>query len=140
MEMQNTSSCAIQEIVNLKLGKDARSNMLSFCQQNLLPGSCKFFSARNGDAAPLIAGGENIFCFYLFTANVEYAHYGQDFAQFITDNKLGKLITTEALPNRAYHGGGKCQAWIWTPDPKALRAWYDTEKAARKAAKRATAA
>lgn len=140
MEMQNTSSCAIQEIVNLKHGKDAKSNMFSFCQQNLLPGICKFFSARNGDLAPLTAHGENIFCFYLFTANVEYATYGQDFAKFITDHKLGKLITTEALPNVAYHGGGKCQAWIWTPDAKALRAWYEAEKAARKAAKKSVAA
>lgn len=129
MEMKNTSCCALQEVVELREHPNAKAAMMAFCAQNLLPGKITFFSARNGDRAPLHGSGDNLFNFYLFTANVDGGnHYGQDFAKFILDNGLGTLVHTPPIANKAFHGGGACMAWLWTPDPKNLRDWYTKAK------------
>ena len=126
MEMRNTSCCAIQEIVELRTHPNPAEAMATFCKQNLID-KPKFFEPKR-DAVPIPASGGEIFCFYLFTANVDAGKYGQDFAQFILENNLGTLVTTVPKSNRAFHGEQRCQAWIWTVDQPALKAWWKVNR------------
>jgi hypothetical protein len=126
MEMRNTSCCAIQEIAELRQHETAQEAMFAFCRQNIVQ-KPKFQNPKV-DPAPIEARGGEIFCFYLFTANVDAGQYGQNFAKFIEDNKLGTVVTTEPRSNRAYHGEQRCQAWIWTVDQAAIKAWWAENK------------
>lgn len=125
--MRNTSCCAVQEIVELRAHKTPHEAMVSFCQQNILQRP-KFREPKR-DPSPYTAAGNEIFCFYLFTANVDQGAYGQNFAKFILENGLGALVNTDPRSNRAFHGEARCQAWIWTVDQDAVRAWWAKNKA-----------
>lgn len=93
-------------------------------------------------------GKENeLYSFYLFTAAVEtpstpkilprnnyyyppvYRPYGSDFAEFIRTNKLGEVIESPKVVNKAFHSNHSNQVWVWTPNRDALKQWWDKEKA-----------
>jgi hypothetical protein len=77
------------------------------------------------------------FRFAIFTEAIHPVHhgegrkgwayqYGQMFAKFIQDNKLGSLVTTEnheLNPN----SGSLVKVWVWGIDHDALKAWYAKE-------------
>ena len=126
MMMHDTGQCGVQEICGLSFyGKDAERAMLEFCKLNIAAenthhryGSCYY-------------AGYRLFCFYLFTAASEeqgYAKYGTAFADYIKEHQLGDVVGTPKTVNRAFHPDHSNQAWLWTPDEDALRAWWDEHK------------
>lgn len=60
---------------------------------------------------------------YVFSAGHE--DYGQCFASYIEEHKLGALATVGRVENVKYHPRRMCQVWVWAPDKKALIAWYE---------------
>jgi hypothetical protein len=122
-----TASCAIQEISSLSSHPSSLDAMVDFCQQNLINyGSVKYGST--------IAMRDTIYSFYLFTCAVskdggpyfyEGFNYGPNFARFIKENDLGSVLESEVKVNEAYHSDHANQVFIWSPNLKALRAWWD---------------
>lgn len=56
-------------------------------------------------------------------------HYGDQFAEFILKNKLGKLVkSAKSLHNPNYSRGHQIDVWIWSPNPKALWKWWQENK------------
>ncbi len=124
LEFYDAQSCAIQEIHRLKDFQGAPQDaMISFCKSNLgRPVVWKVVDPSGRDK-----GAEGaLFSFYFFSSSVYAGRetYGQQFADFITTNGLGKLITTPALANKAYHPDHANQIWIWMPDLPALTKWW----------------
>lgn len=132
LEYYDSRSCAIQEIHQLKLFQDnPKGAMISFCKANLgRPVVWKIVDPSGNDKG---ANGA-LFTFYYFSSPVyrEVVYYGEQFAKFIETEKLGKLVTTPALANKAYHPDHSNQVWIWMPDVKALTDWWKANQPKRK--------
>lgn len=118
MNFNKTGCCAIQEIVQLSGHIDPLTAMESFCKQN--------FAAppRFGGA---IARNDALYSFYLFTAALGGYNraYGEQFATFIEEHKLGEVWASPAIRNNAFHEDHANQVWIWMPDVKHLRVWWN---------------
>lgn len=77
-------------------------------------------------------GPKNFMPFYVFTAGNEdvydgvggWQKYGTTFAEFIKDNKLGKVVSPGRAHNMRHHPDTWCQTWVWMVDNKALKKWY----------------
>lgn len=138
-----TQCCGTMEISNLSSHKTPEEAMLRFCELTLKKGGAALRYGYTGSMdKPLL------YSHYNFTAAIYdpdcssykqyaqaypdkidpetklYAPYGHKFAQFIRDNKLGTIATTEPRVNKLYHPDHKVQMWIWTPDQDAVEAWY----------------
>lgn len=130
LDFYNTHCCAMEEIDKLaSFQNDPKGAMVSFCKSNLgrpVEWKIRMSSGDYGRAGAL-------YSFYFFTAAVygKKANYGQQFADFITENKLGAIVTTPVMTNMAFHTDHGNQVWIWMPDVKALTAWWATNKPAR---------
>lgn len=144
MYTYGTNCCGVQEIggLNAYTGRPAEA-MKAFCKK-VIPAfggaTLRYgFSANTAPEDPIM------YSHYTFTAavydkdcqgwdtykqnekNIEdgvYNPYGHQFAKFIKDNNLGEVTTTGAVFNRLAHPDHKVQIWVWTPNPKALYAWY----------------
>ena len=121
MTIEHTQTCGVQEICGLS-GHTPRASIAAFCRLEL--GRKPKYHGNEWNAP------NKIFCFYLFTANLgEYSgNYGPYFAAYIKKNKLGHVAATPATQNEAFHPEHKNQAWLWTPDVKALEAWWKEHK------------
>lgn len=122
--MMNTNtylcgSCAGAGISDLGSHTDALDAMLNFCNQELGLGKCLL--------AP----------FYVFIAGPEksgsghskrWVKYGTEFAAYIAENNLGVVVSPGAKLNLKYHADTTCQTWVWSPDQKAMEAWYQEHK------------
>ena len=70
-----------------------------------------------------------LFPFVTFTGvvpdkdNAKAPNYGQTFADFITENNLGDVVT---MPAKLNWTGNTIQHWLWRPDYDALFALLDT--------------
>jgi hypothetical protein len=118
----STKSCAINEIHNLQayLGKPEEA-MKEFCRQNV-----ERRVMFNNDPHDLGMAGA-IYAFYLFSARVmpgETVTYGDQFAAYILEHELGKVWESEVKQNEAYHPNWGNRVWVWTPDLKAIHAWW----------------
>lgn len=51
--------------------------------------------------------------------------YASEFAKFIRRNKLGVLKASPPRANILNHPHHIVKCWIWCPDVKALKAWYN---------------
>jgi len=124
LEFFDSQSCAIQEIHKVKsFQDDPKGAMISFCKSNLgRPVVWKVVDPSGNDKG---ANGA-LYSFYYFSSAIykSKVSYGEQFADFILKNKLGKLVTTPALTNLAYHPDHANQIWIWMPDVPALNAWW----------------
>lgn len=121
LEFYDTRTCAMQEIHNLQYfeGKP-REAMINFCRSNLgRPVVWKIVDPSGNDKGR--AGA--LFSFYFFSGPTN-RRYGSQFAEFIKENELGKLIESPALTNHAYHPDHANQIWIWMPDVTALNRWW----------------
>jgi hypothetical protein len=132
LEFYDAQSCAIQEIHRLKDFKDdPKGAMVSFCRSNLgRPVVWKVVDPTGNDKG---ANGA-LFSFYFFSSSIYKGRssYGEQFASFIVDNRLGNLVTTPALLNKAYHPDHANQIWIWMPDLPALNKWWKENQPKRK--------
>lgn len=63
--------------------------------------------------------------FILITDRTERTR-GVDLVKYIKKHKLGYTVHTRAKKNP--NSGNKIRAWLWSPDNRALRAWYKKHK------------
>lgn len=126
MNLYKTQCCAIQEIGGLSYHADAEDAMIAFCKQ-VFVGKVKFGTAN--------ARSGTIYSFYLFTAAVGEHYrvsYGSNFEEFIKENGLGKVWASPKIKNLAFHSDHSNQVWIWMPDYKALKEWWEAKLEANK--------
>jgi len=129
-------SCAGQSISNLGSHKDPVDAMVAFCKNQLLIGGSGYTPFGTQSKNP----GFTLLCpHFVWIAGPEvpgkghsspskwYA-YGTEFAAYIEKYGLGKVATTGPIINYKYHPDTTCQIWIWTPDQKAMEAWYTAWK------------
>jgi hypothetical protein len=137
MELRGMSCCTLQEISNLGTGSNSgKEAMEKFC-------SIVWGKSRRNAYNSLIANNNSLYAFYVFSSPV-YAgggsgygyyggrpanyNYGDEFAKFIRDNKLGKVVETDAELNEAFHQDHKAKVWVWAPDQQAMKAWWKTQQ------------
>ena len=69
--------------------------------------------------------------FYIFTGVVGYTkskgkpRYGPEFANFISEHKLGTVTEAPARVNRTNHPTHLVKVWVWSPNYRKLKAWYN---------------
>ena len=121
MYMCQTQCCAIQEIDGLSSHRTPEAAMKNFCTL-VFTKPVKFGGTT--------AGANTLYSFYMFTAAIKptISPYGNKFAAFIREHKLGEVLETKQVRNSAFHPDRAGQVWIWTPDQEALKAWWDTNK------------
>lgn len=122
MQLYDTHCCAFQEISGVSYG-DPLDLMKSFCGQAL--NETPRYRSQYANVGTL-------YSFYIFS-DVSYSRgavtNGHKFAAFIKENKLGQVITTPAVSNRAFHDDHSNVVWIWMPNVKNLKAWWQAEQA-----------
>jgi hypothetical protein len=131
MYMHDTNCCAIQEICELSNSPDAFDAMQEFCSLNLGSSTNRFHGYS----------GTGLYSFYLFTAafqhdgsgrrapwGSDWADYGEDFAAFIRDNRLGEVMESPLVRNGFMHADRSNKVYIWTVDEPALRKWWAVNK------------
>jgi hypothetical protein len=123
-------SCAVSAIQNLGSHKNAEDALKSFCSLEL------------GIKDPVFnpsGAYSKLACFYVFSAGPEvpkdhpngshhskdWTRYGTEFAQFITDNSLGEIVTVGPKFNVKHHPKTTAQVWLWNPNQTTLEAWWD---------------
>jgi hypothetical protein len=130
LDFYDTHCCALEEIDKLaSFEGDPKGAMISFCRSNL--GKPVEWKIRQPSGDFGAAGA--LYSFYFFTASVYKGKtsYGEAFAKFIEENKLGKTITTPIMTNMAFHTDHGNQVWIWMPDVQALNAWWKVNQPVR---------
>ena len=136
----DTHCCIISEIDKLALfAGNPKEAMRSFCRQMI--GQRMKFKGFTGNPDAMYAC--YMFSSAIYKANedrygassrtvakdgIHYVDYGTEFADFITENKLGTLIKTDILNNKAYHKDHYNRVWIWTVDVDAVKAWWAKEQ------------
>lgn len=61
---------------------------------------------------------------YLSNHGLKNLGYGEAFAAYIKEHKLGTVTKCPARPNRINHPNHIVRMWMWCPDPKRLTAWW----------------
>lgn len=112
MQIEETQCCGVDELGNLGDHDSAQEAMEALC-------------TRLEDRFSL---EEDPCAIYLFTGVIEDTYgdeptYGQDFAEFIKENKLGKVVETKPVINP--NTDNTIVAWLWTVDWIALKKWHD---------------
>jgi len=68
--------------------------------------------------------------FYVFTSllrdgkNRPKRNYGENFATYIVEHKLGNVLEAPARYNRVNEPTHLLKAWLWTPSVKGLQTWW----------------
>jgi len=68
--------------------------------------------------------------FYVFTAVIAargsgpQRKYGDEFAAFITANRLGDIVVTMDRNNRKNVPSHKIRGWVWAPSEANLKKWW----------------
>lgn len=112
MILRQMTCCGFNEISGLSSHRSAKDAMRAFCET-----FTRFGSRRIG-------------AFYIFTAVVKSTtdnaagEYGDNFAKFIKNNKLGEVTATVVRVNRRNVPGHFLQGWIWSPSEANLKAWW----------------
>lgn len=130
-------SCACVGLQDLGMEKDAKSAMLRFCSLQLTSYVTRYGGTNKNEYNKLEA-------FYIFVAGPEesgsyhskkWTKYGTEFAAFITENKLGTVVSPGKTKNLKHHPSTTCQTWVWMPDQPNLIKWWETNKPAPKETK-----
>lgn len=125
MEIDGLGCCAFNEIKDLSDEESAEDAMNTFCQVV----NEQFYD--KGEFKYVLNPG----AFYLFTAVVKYGttpashRYGDDFAAYIKEHKLGVVKETMTRLNRANEPTHLVKGWVWAPSVKGLQTWWDKRKA-----------
>lgn len=128
MNLAITQCCAFVEITNLSSDENATESMLKLCKMSFNVQQ-RFHNTQ--------ARANSLYSFYVFTAAVTHSGqphgwqsanrlYGTDFMNFIKEHNLGEVWESPIVKNVAFHSGNSNKIWVWMPDAKALRAWYDS--------------
>lgn len=124
MLLEQLNCCGFNEIHNLCFYTTAKAAMTAFCKEIAENDGCAFSTSYR-----LRLGA-----FYLFTALLELSgnpithRYGEEFAKFIKDNRLGVVRETVKRLNRKNASTHLIQGWVWTPSQKNLQEWWDKRK------------
>lgn len=136
LQLITAKCCAIQEINGLSTfasaegGRGAELTMAAFCQMNLRSHGQVHY--RGFKARP-----EALYSFYFFSGPVyhttrwdhttpwETDAYVDKFARFIEEHQLGELTKSPLKVNAAFHVDHANQMYIWSPDVKALKKWWE---------------
>lgn len=122
-------SCACVGLQDLGMEKDAPTAMRRFCELQLVAQATKYSTP--------VTKYNDLEAFYIFIAGPEepgsyhskkWTRYGTEFAAFITDNKLGTVVTPGKAPNRKHHPTTTCQTWVWCVDKEALIKWWEKKE------------
>lgn len=54
--------------------------------------------------------------------------YARNFADFLEKEKLGVVVRSPMADNKKYHAGRMGEVFIWTPDEKAVSAWWKANR------------
>jgi len=121
-------SCAVGSLEGIGEHKNPEDVLRNFCYNQL------------GIRTKYRKTYSTLTCFYVFCAGPEvksnekggshhsknhWPKYGTELAQYITDNELGDIVTIGPKKNLKHHKTTTAQAWIWSPDQKALERWWD---------------
>lgn len=139
-----TSSCALQELTNIRYFSDPESIMLSFCKQTLgtatedikadggyahyvynkpLPGNVGNYTNGLGDLY-VFTGVENTWSDKEVSTTIH-----RRFAAWIEENDLGKITMSGLANNHRYHSTHWSRAYIWIPNRAKVFAWWKANKA-----------
>ena len=117
MNIAQMGCCAFNEIRNLR-GNTAEKAMQLFCGQAVNSTVFGPVKLRLG-------------AFYIFTAVVDSkvrdrvaGRYGEAFANYIKQHKLGDVVKTMTRYNRKNAPDHLIQGWVWAPDEKNRTAWW----------------
>lgn len=144
--VQGMSSCAVQEIAMIGGCGTAEMVMHHFCRKTLGmnvveiaankgyglsvsdidKGKVDYDTPNKGGYAEGL--GEN----YVFhgVEPEKTPGYGENFAKFIEDNKLGTVARGQKVINLRYHPDHKTQVFIFNPDREAVTGWWKERIAA----------
>ena len=121
-------SCAVGSIANVGGCKNPVDVLKQVC------------SAELGKLSQFRKEYPKLTCFYVFCAGPEVpkehpngshhskAHwltYGTDLARYITENKLGEIVTLGPKFNAKHHPNTTAQVWVWSPNQKAVEKWWE---------------
>lgn len=126
MYIDRAIGCASSGIYALGECKDAKSAFTEFCKQ--------VFRTYDGT----IDTKTHLTNFYVYLAGPEvpqytpggshhskkWVRYGTNFTDFLRRNKLGKVVSPGAKLNLKHHRESTAQIWVWSPNEKAVKAWY----------------
>lgn len=128
MDLHNTQSCVFQEISGISY-RSPEQTLAEFCKRGLENG-VRYHSA--------IGAKHQLYPLYIFSAGVagkdrkeRSDNYGIRLASYIRANKLGKILGSPIVENKAFHPGRYGAVWIWAPDVNALTAWWKVNKGVR---------
>lgn len=124
----HADSCTWNTITGLSGVRGAKAALLLFCA-----GKLKSDGAAGGwDTKYSGIGHSILYTFYVFsgpigedTNNPGNINYAPKFADFLEKEGLGEVTRSPKAENVGFHRGRITQVYIWTPDAKALRAWWD---------------
>ena len=114
------SNCGLRDLVIS--GYDPKEVMLHVCRACVNP---KYVSLQRVTENKF----SHIAAHVIFSqaARKGVTSYGDKLAAFITENGLGSVLKTEQILNPD-HGPNYITAYVWTPDNKALEAWWEKNK------------
>ena len=124
IQIKETSNCAIADIDGLSCYRDPEKAMEDFCKLSFSPKPKYCGTESEND-------NQQLFSFYLFSAAVHNKRrptYGTRFAKFIEENELGTVWASSIERNLAFHKDHSNQVWIWHPDTKAVKAWWNKRR------------
>lgn len=137
MHINYMGACMWREICALSQHSSAKLAMIEFCKLNReqKEGPAPDYLQTKGISIRLSAN------LYAFTGVVGYKRtispyenvktkpkYGPNFAKFIEENELGRLIETwDGLINKN-HLNHKVKIWLWNPDHAALSKWWEKNR------------
>ena len=125
LSFHKTQCCAIQELSGLQdYSWDNEGS------KRIIDDFCSHVFSEGVRFGGTIGIDNTTYSLYLFTAalrsKLDNTSYGPRLASFIRDNKLGKVIGSPSISNEAFHPGRYNKVWLWIPDVRALRIWYES--------------
>ena len=130
MRINQMHCCAFNEISNLSFSGLPREAMREFCR----------LESDDAYRHNMYISRLNLGAFYVFTAVIKitgepnnrsiYAPraYGREFADYIKQEKLGKVTMTTVRLNRKNEPTHQVRGWVWAPSLKAMTAWWEKNK------------
>src|SRR3990167_4488610 len=111
MEVRATGCCGMKELVDISKCTDPQQVVSHYTN----------YFREYGGGAPFV-----IFTGVVKRVRKDHAsnrpdNYGEALATYITEHKLGEVVTT--LPERKNVSGNTLKLWLWMPDYTALYGW-----------------
>lgn len=140
--MRSLTCCALWEVSNISQHRTPREALLSICKGLWNPYAKelqKFKTFCMFSGVVEIKGYEamdkpnkDMEMSYAYLGNIKYGNvnYGPKFAAYIIKNELGEVGCVGEGYNEPGHPKHLVKLWVWRPNNKAIRAWWDKNKPA----------